>query len=254
MTHYRADTAEAWQESWDRQQEAFMPDREHRITTMLDAVSAGVPDGRPRLLDLAGGTGTISLRALARFPDAQVTLVDQDPVLLALAEASLGGRAQLVTADLGRPAWTDALPHRDYDAVLTATALHWLAPERLTVLYGEIRRVLRSGGMFANADHMPDEGLPGLTKRLLSEQDARRTARYATGSALSWPDWWARVAADPRLAPRYAEREKIYPAAHGNSEWTPPAGWHLDALRAAGFTETGLLWRGAADAAVVAVA
>jgi trans-aconitate methyltransferase len=254
MTHYLADVADAWQESWDRQQEAFLPDREHRITTMLDAVAAVVPDGRPRLLDLAGGTGTIALRALDRFPDAQVTVVDQDPVLLALAEAALGGRARIVTADLSRPSWRDALPHHGYDAVLTATALHWLAPDRLTVLYGEIQQVLRGGGVFANADHMPDEGLPGLTKRLLSAADTRRAARYATGAALSWPDWWARVAADPRLAPLHAEREKIYPAAHGSAEWTPPAGWHLDALRAAGFSETGLLWRGGTDATVAAVA
>ena len=254
MTHYLADVADAWQESWDRQQEAFLPDREHRISTMLDAVAAVAPGGRPAVLDLAGGTGTIALRTLDRFPQAQVTVVDQDPVLLALASAALGGRAQIIAADLSRPSWADALPHRDYDAVLTATALHWLDPDRLAVLYGEIHRVVRAGGLFANADHMPDEGLPGLTKRLLSTADTRREARYATGAALSWRDWWARVAADPRLAPLYAEREKIYPAEHGSAEWTPPAGWHLDALRAAGFTETGLLWRGGTDATVAALA
>jgi SAM-dependent methyltransferase len=266
MTHYLADLAEAWQESWTRQQEAFMPDREHRISTMLDAVAAAAPDdsspalgaaapeGRLRVLDLAGGTGTIALRALDRFPDAQVTVVDQDPVLLALAAASLDGRATIVSADLNRPDWVTALPHRDYDAVLTATALHWLDPERLAVLYGEIHGVLRAGGLFANADHMPDEGLPELTKRLLGRADARREARYATGAALSWRDWWTRVAADPQLAPLHAEREKIYPTAHGTAEWTPPAAWHLNALRTAAFTEAGLLWRGAADATVAALA
>jgi len=261
MTHYLAEVADAYQESWDRQQEAYLPDREHRIATMLDAVEAVTPDGRPRILDLAGGTGSISLRALARFPGAQVTVVDQDPVLLALAEASLQGGggvvgrgAWIVSADLGRPSWTEALPHRGYDAVLTATALHWLAPERLAVLYGEIRQVLRAGGVFANADHMPDEGLPELTKQLLGRADAHREARYAAGAALSWRDWWTHVAADPRLAPLHAEREKIYPAEHGSAEWTPPAGWHLAALRTAGFAETGLLWRGGADAAVAAVA
>lgn len=287
MAHYLADMAHEWQESWDRQQEAYLPDREHRITAMLDAVEAVTPDGRPRILDLAGGTGSISLRALARFPDARVTLVDQDPVLLALAEASLhreaftpaegdgsaapgdgtagggravpdgravGRRARIVAADLSLPSWADRLPHRDYDAVLTATALHWLQPDRLAVLYGEIHQVLRAGGVFANADHMPDEGLPGLTKQLLDRADARREARYATGAALSWRDWWTRVAADPRLAPLYAERERIYPTAHGSAEWTPPAGWHLTALRAAGFTETGLLWRGGADATVAGIA
>ncbi|AGZ41848.1 class I SAM-dependent methyltransferase [Actinoplanes friuliensis] len=253
MTHYLADSAAAWQESWNLQQEAFLPDREHRFTTMLDAVGAVTDDAPPRVLDLAGGTGTISLRTLARFPGAEVTVVDQDPVLLALATASLGDRATIIAADLGDPSWTAALPHRRYDAVLTATALHWLPPERLTTLYGEILQVLRPGGVFANADHMPDEGLPGLTKRLMTRADTRRETRYATGAALSWPGWWSKVAADPQLAPLFAEREKIYPAAHGAAEWTPPAAWHLDALRAAGFTETGLLWRGAADATVAAV-
>lgn len=253
MTHYLAEAADAWQESWDRQQEAYLPDREHRIAAMLDAVGAVTGGAPPVVLDLAGGTGTIGLRTLARFPAAEVTVLDQDPVLLALATASLHGRAQIVSADLGDPGWTAALPHRRYDAVLTATALHWLAPDRLTALYAEIRDVLRPGGLLANADHMPDEGLPGLTKRLLAAAQSRRHARYATGAAVSWRDWWARVAADERLAALYARREQIYPAEHGSAEWTPPAGWHLDALRAAGYTETGLLWRGGTDATVVAV-
>jgi SAM-dependent methyltransferase len=252
MTHYFADTAAAWQESWDRQQEAYLPDREERMAAMLEAVGAVADSGRPRVLDLAGGTGTIALRTLARFPGAEVTVLDQDPVLLALAEASLADRARIVAADLGDPSWAATL-EGGYDAVLTATALHWLPPERLATLYAEIRELLRPGGVFANADHMPDEGLPGLTKRLLAAEDARREARYASGAALSWRDWWVRVAADPRLAPLYARRQEIYPAEHGSAEWTPPAGWHLDALRAAGFTETGLLWRGATDATVVAV-
>src|SRR3712207_2662326 len=91
---------EAWQESWDRQQEAYLPDREHRIGAMLDAVDAATDDAAPRLLDLAGGTGTITLRALTRFPGTEATVLDQDPVLLALAAASLGDRARVVGADL----------------------------------------------------------------------------------------------------------------------------------------------------------
>jgi len=141
------------------------------VLLRLEAVAV---DGPPKVLDLAGGTGTIALRTLARFRDAQVTVVDQDPVLLALAGASLDGRAGIIVADLGHPSWTEALPHHAYDAVLTATALHWLDPDRLAVLYGEIRGVLRAGGVFANADHMPDEGLPELTKRLIGRADARR--------------------------------------------------------------------------------
>jgi len=251
MTPYLTN-APAWQESWDRQQEAYLPDREHRLTAVLDVVDAVTDDGVPRILDLAGGTGSISLRALARFPGAQVTLLDLDPVLLAIGSASLGDRASIVTADLNRPEWTAALPYTEFDAVLTATALHWLTPERLSALYAEIRPVLRPGGVLVNADHMPDDGLPGLTERLVAWADAGRDARYTAGAVLSWRDWWDRLAGDPALGALLEERKARYPDGH-HVEWLPPVSWHLDALRTAGYREVGTVWRGGADAAVAGV-
>jgi len=251
MSAHLTDPA-AWQESWDLQQAAFMPDREHRIAAMLDAVEAVADSPAPRVLDLAGGTGSIALRALTRLPGAQVTLVDVDPVLLAIAEASLTGRATIVTADLRDPAWADGLPHSDYDAVLAATALHWLPADRLITLYGEIRAILRPDGLLVNADQMPDPLLPGLTKRLLARADACRVARYASGAAPTWPGWWERAAADPVLGPLVEAREAIHPKGR-SAEFLPPVAWHLDALRDAGFTEAGTLWRGGPDAAVAAI-
>jgi len=250
MTPYDID-AEAWQESWDRQQEGYMPDREERFTAMLDAVDA-VSDGQPkRVLDLAGGTGSISLRTLRRFPGTTTTLLDLDPVLLSVARASLPAEATIVTADLRTPDWVAALPHRDYDAVLAATALHWLEPDRLAALYAEIRAVLRSGGVLVNADHMPDDGLPELTGRLAARAEARQQARYAAGATMSWRQWWEHVAADPTLGPLVAERKRLF--ADHVTDWNPPVSWHLNALREAGYREVGLVWRGTRDAAVAAL-
>ncbi|MEV7628492.1 class I SAM-dependent methyltransferase [Actinoplanes sp. NPDC089786] len=244
----------AWQESWDRQQEGYLPDREERFAAMLNAVDAATDGAPPRLLDLAGGTGTITLRTLARFPGATATVVDQDPVLLALARASLGDRAAVLAADLNDPSWAEALPHREHDAILTATAMHWLPEQRLTALYTEIRTLLRPGGIFVNADQMPDDGLPTFGKHLLDREDANRDARYAAGAALSWSDWWSRVRADDSFADLIAERDRIYPPGRtAHTEWLPPVSWHLDALRNAGFTEVGILWRGGPDAAVLGV-
>ncbi|WP_033342236.1 class I SAM-dependent methyltransferase [Catenuloplanes japonicus] len=242
----------AWQESWDRQQEAYLPDREERFTAMLDAVEAVTEWPAPRILDLAGGTGSIALRAQRRFPQANTTLLDLDPVTLAIARATLDERSTVVTANLIDPGWVAALPHRDYDAVLVATALHWLTPERLAALYAEIRTVLRPGGILVNADHMPDDGLPGLSKRLGERADARREARYAAGAVLSWNAWWDHAKTDPTLAPLVTERAALFTADH-HQEWLPPASWHQQALRDAGFTEVGLIWRGAQDAAVAGV-
>jgi SAM-dependent methyltransferase len=215
----------------------------------VDAVAGGEPK---RVLDLAGGTGSISLRALHRFPAIEVTLLDLDPVLLTIARASLAGRATIVTANLSTPDWLAALPHQDFDAVLTATALHWLPPERLAALYAEIRTVLRPGGAFVNADHMPDDGLPGLNALLAARTEARRQARYAAGVVLSWRHWWDHVAADPTLGRLVAERKRLLDE-HGVTDWNPPVSWHLNALRAAGYRETGLVWRGTMDAAVAAL-
>ncbi|AEM81331.1 Methyltransferase type 12 [Streptomyces violaceusniger Tu 4113] len=147
---------QAWQRSWDRQQEWYLPDREERFRVMLDAVEA-VVGPEPRILDLACGTGSISDRALGRFPGATSTGVDLDPALLTIARGHFAAepRAEFVTADLRDPGWTGRLPHGTYDAVLTATALHWLRSDELRVLYGQIAGVVREGGVFLNADHMP---------------------------------------------------------------------------------------------------
>jgi len=244
--------AAAWQESWDRQQEAYLPGREERFGAMLDAVEV-VADGRPpQILDLAGGTGSISLRVLGRFPEATTTLLDLDPVLLAIARASLPDRSTVVDADLRTPAWLAALPHRDFDAVLTSTALHWVAADRLAALYREIYDALRPGGVFINADHMPDDGLPDLNARLLARREARRLTRHAAGAVLNWRAWWDHVAADPVLGPLVARRTEVF-GETPSAEFTPPLSWHVGALRDAGFTEVGIVWRGGGDAAVAAV-
>jgi hypothetical protein len=40
------------------------------------------------------------------------------------------------------------------DAVVSATALHWLGRDQLASLYEDVPRVLRTGGIFLNADHV----------------------------------------------------------------------------------------------------
>lgn len=154
----------SWQESWDRQQEWYMPDREERFRVMLDMVEAVVGPA-PRVLDLACGTGSITDRLLKRFPEATSTGVDLDPALLAIARGTFEGddRVTFVTADLKDPAWAERLPHSSYDAVLTATALHWLHSEPLAELYGRVGQLVRDGGVFMNADHMIDTETPVST-------------------------------------------------------------------------------------------
>ncbi|MEV4949464.1 class I SAM-dependent methyltransferase [Streptomyces sp. NPDC053755] len=241
----------AWQRSWDRQQEWYMPDREERFRVMLDMVEA-VVGPEPRVLDLACGTGSITDRLLKRFPKAVATGVDLDPALLAIAEGYFAGeeRATFVTADLKDPDWVTRLPYDAYDAVLTATALHWLHTGPLTTLYGQLAGLVRDGGVFMNADHMIDETTPRINAAERAHRHAVMDRARAEG-ALDWAQWWALAAADPVLAGPTARRFEIY-GEHADGD-TPSARRHAEILRAAGFAEARPVWASPSDTLVLAV-
>ncbi|MFC7882410.1 class I SAM-dependent methyltransferase [Streptomyces sp. NPDC057376] len=242
---------QAWQESWDRQQEWYMPDREERFRIMLDMVEALVGPA-PRVLDLACGTGTITARLLARFPQATSTGVDLDPALLAIAERTFAGdeRVSLVTADLKDPDWTAKLPYDSYDAVLTATALHWLHSEPLAALYGRVAEVVRDGGVFMNADHMIDETTPRINAAERAQRHAGMDAAKA-GGALDWSEWWQLAAKDPVLAGPTARRFEIY-GEHADGDM-PSAQWHARVLREKGFGEARPVWCSPSDTLLLAL-
>ncbi|MFJ4769070.1 class I SAM-dependent methyltransferase [Streptomyces uncialis] len=241
----------AWQESWDRQQEWYMPDREERFRVMLDMVEAFAGPA-PRVLDLACGTGSITDRLLTRFPNARSTGVDLDPALLAIAEGTFEGddRVTFVTADLKEPDWVDRLPHDTYDAVLTATALHWLHLDPLATLYGRIAGIVRDGGVFMNADHMVDPSTPRINEAEAVLRRARRERAREDG-ALDWAEWWELAGRDPVLAGPTARRFEIY-GEHADGD-TPPLDWHVRALRDSGFSEARGVWGSPSDGMVLAL-
>jgi SAM-dependent methyltransferase len=247
---------ESWQQRWDLQQQAYLPDREERFAAMLDAVEAACGPA-PRMLDLAGGTGSITRRLLARLPQATSVVLDVDAALLTIARGSLGDdpRVRVRQADLATPAWRDQLaePDGSFDAVLTATALHWLTPDRLAGVYSEATALLRPGGVLVNADRMPDPGLTTLDDALSRIID-RRTAELRSGTTTpNWNQWWDELRADPVLAGPTAERDARFAERAGDhhTESLMPSQWHVDALRSAGCVEAGLVWRGLQDAAVL---
>jgi SAM-dependent methyltransferase len=247
---------ESWQQRWDLQQQAYLPDREERFAAMLDAVEAACGPA-PRMLDLAGGTGSITRRLLTRLPRATSVVLDVDAALLTIARGSLGDdpRVQVRQADLATSRWREELaePDGSFDAVLTATALHWLDPDRLAGVYSEAAALLRPGGVLINADRMPDPGLGTLDERF-EQILSRRTAEQRAGTTIpDWEQWWDELRADPVLAGPTAERDARFAERSGDNhtESLMPSQWHIEALRSAGYVEAGLVWRGLQDAAVL---
>lgn len=127
--------------------------RERAFKTALIA-QAGISPGHT-VLDLACGTGTLSIWAKQACPDADITGTDGDPAILARARRK-AARAGL--AMRFERAMSDALPYEDarFDRVLSSLFFHHLGPEEKQRTASECFRVLRPGGEF----HVADWGKP----------------------------------------------------------------------------------------------
>jgi SAM-dependent methyltransferase len=245
-----------WLRRWDAQQAGYLPFREERFAAMLDVLEVVLPPAFVAV-DLACGPGAISQRLLARFSAARCVAVDTDPVLLSLGQAALGdqgGRLRWVKADLTEPEWPATLGEEQVDAVLSATALHWLPGDALARAYRALGQLVRPGGVFLNGDrcgfapHMP-------TFRALAEAArAQREGNRPAGSE-DWQAWWDALRREPDLADLFAERERRFAWRQPwDRRWESPIyELHEAALREAGFREVGVVWQRLDDHVLLAV-
>ena len=138
-----------WVDRWDRMQERYLVRRDERIKLMVRLVRESVAPIK-HVLDLGCGTGSLMQPFLEAFTDAEVYGIDFDPVLLPLARERLRPyerRSRLILADLREAGWRAQVPD-GFDAVISATALHWLTEGELAGLYRQLSRLLRPGGLF----------------------------------------------------------------------------------------------------------
>jgi len=239
----------AWQQRWDRQQERYLPYREQSFEAMVQCV-AEVIRGRGRVLDLACGCGSVTERLLKKLPKLQVVGVDIDPVLLKIARGAFEGdeRVRWMERDLCDPDWSADLEPESFDAVVTATALHWLEESVLLRVYRDVARLLRPGGMFVNADHMP------LENRVLFDAGRRLYGGWFEASADrdDWEGWWEAISEVKGMEEALAERERRF-GRRRSHEFMPPASWHMERLSSAGFSSAEIVWRSFNEAVLVAL-
>jgi SAM-dependent methyltransferase len=118
-------------------------------TAVQRAVRESSAGDAPRVLDLGGGTGTTSRAVLDARPAARLTLVDENPDMLAVARDALppANVDAFVVADLADP-----LPDGQFDVVVSALAVHHLDGAQKRALFASVRDHLIAGGRFALAD------------------------------------------------------------------------------------------------------
>lgn len=107
------------------------------------------------ILDLACGTGTLSIGIKKRFSDIKIIAVDADEEILERAERKATERGVFIDF---RRSFSDDLPFEDkkFDSVFSTLSFHHLTLEQKIKTIREILRVLKNGGEF----HLADYGFP----------------------------------------------------------------------------------------------
>ena len=234
-----------WVARWERMQERYLVGRPQRFE-IISRLVAGTQGLAPLILDLGCGTGSLMVVLLEALPGARLVGVDLDPTLLLLAAhrlAAFGDRARIVRADLSEADWWAGIP-KQFDAIVSATALHWLNPGQLAGLYGQMASLLRPGGIFLNADHVASENT--LIQHTWSQHRSETLAVQADPVADDWDGFINAYLAALGPAARLARRQAL-----GNWQGIEdgmPLAWHFLHMVQAGFSPVDCFWRCDCDA------
>jgi ubiquinone/menaquinone biosynthesis C-methylase UbiE len=132
-----------------------------------------------RVLEIGCGTGQLTLSLLAR--GLRVTAVEPGARLIARADERLAGagEVQFVHARLEEA----SLPHSSYQAVFSASAIHWVDPD---VSWRTIARALVDGGTLALLSYF---GVDDPRSRQDQQAFRATLARIAPELASQWPSY-----------------------------------------------------------------
>lgn len=231
---------QAWIKRWDLMQDFYIPARKERFEIVVQLIADSQREVS-RVLDVGCGTGSLMLPILQKFPAAEIWGIDFDATLLTLAErrlAKFGGSAKLVRADLRKKGWTDIVGG-PFDAIVSATALHWFSPAQLAQLYKQFAGILKPGGIFLNADHAGSR-CEGIQKDWQGQRN-RYTRKYESSVSDDWDGFWR--AYGKAIKVDIGKFRKELMGSWVGSEMGQPLEWHFEKLKASGFEAVDCFWR-----------
>jgi tRNA (cmo5U34)-methyltransferase len=192
-----------------------------RYEEMTERLVDYLPADAVRVIELGCGTGNLSLRLVARYPDASITFVDASPEMVQLTRARVA-EASPRAAERGRfmVARFEELQAEPgaFDLATSAISLHHVADKG--AVFRTVRGLLRPGGTFRFADQMW-----GATEG---------------NAALNWRRWLEFC----RLPGHCTEAEVESLVAHAREhDHYEPVATHLRLLEDAGFADVDCVWR-----------
>ncbi len=137
-----------------------------RLDRAYDRLASHVDSGQ-RVLDIGCGTGALTRRAARR--GARVKGIDINAEMLAIAaqqtrEAGLEDSVELVEMGVAE---LDGEQPESYDVVMSGLCFSELSDDELTYTLGQVRRLLKPGGLLLVADEVRPDNLPARMFRSL---------------------------------------------------------------------------------------
>ena len=235
-----------WCARWDKMQEKYLVKRNERFNVISQLINS-TQDKVEYILDIGCGTGSLMLNMLESFPKTKVIGIDFDPTILILAKGRLDKykeRSKIVFADIRDNSWVELIEN-PLNAIVSATALHWLNPKQLKLFYKQIIGLLRSNGIFLNADHV-SSAYPLIQKTWEENRDKMRKEEY-DNFADDWNSFWK--AFGKALSGNIDEiNKRVIGGWEGGIEDGLPLQWHFEKLKDCGFSYVDCFWRCDCDA------
>lgn len=110
-----------------------------------------IPASAHKIVDLGAGSGLLTVMVRARFPQAELHLIDFSAPMLELAKQRLGGDSAITYEQAD---YVSAPLPGDLDAVVSSLSIHHLEDADKRVLFRKIYGSLKLGGVFVNAEQV----------------------------------------------------------------------------------------------------
>jgi tRNA (cmo5U34)-methyltransferase len=126
-----------------------------------------------KVLEVGTGTGLTSVRVLEADPRVKLTTVDADGNLMEKAKqvlADMTERIEFINKDILSA--LQAMASESIDAMASALTIHNFPTEYREQMMRELARVLKSGGLFVNADKYAFDDLEAHKKSLKEQIDS----------------------------------------------------------------------------------